>query len=51
VGHPEKIRTLLDLSLQEHRLLWAGAGDHYSMFSITYEELLRITGALEMPVR
>ena len=51
VGHPEKIRTLLDESLAVHRVLWAGAGDHNSMFSISYEELLRITGAEEMGVR
>ena len=51
VGHPEKIRTLLDQSLASHPVLWAGAGDHHSMFSISYEELRRITAAEEMPVR
>jgi prolyl-tRNA editing enzyme YbaK/EbsC (Cys-tRNA(Pro) deacylase) len=51
VGHPRKIRTLLDLSLQDHELLWAGAGEHTAMFSITYQALLRITGALELKVR
>lgn len=51
VGHPEKIKTLLDESLKNHELLWAGAGDHNSMFSITYKDLHRITGAEEMPVR
>lgn len=51
VGHPEKIRTLLDESLAAHRVLWAGAGDHHSMFSISYEELHRITQAKEMSVR
>ena len=51
VGHPEKIRTLLDESLQKHDLLWAGAGDHNSMFSITYRQLQKITEALELKVR
>lgn len=51
VGHPVKIRTLLDESLAAHPVLWAGAGDHNSMFSITYDELHRITEATEMPVR
>ena len=51
VGHPKRIRTLLDETLQAHGLLWAGAGDHNSMFSITYQDLLRITGALELTVR
>lgn len=51
VGHPEKIRALLDSSLKKQELLWAGAGDHNSMFSITYAELRRITEALELHVR
>jgi prolyl-tRNA editing enzyme YbaK/EbsC (Cys-tRNA(Pro) deacylase) len=51
VGHPEKIRTLLDESLAVQPVLWAGAGDHNSMFSIGYEELRRITEAEEMTVR
>ena len=51
VGHPAKIRTLLDESLKNHELLWAGAGDHNSMFSITYKDLQRITGAQELTVR
>ena len=51
VGHPEKIRTLLDEALQKHDLLWAGAGDHNSMFSITYRQLQKITEALELKVR
>jgi prolyl-tRNA editing enzyme YbaK/EbsC (Cys-tRNA(Pro) deacylase) len=51
LGHPEKIRTVLDDSLAAHPVLWAGAGDHNSMFSISYPELRRITGGEEMPVR
>ncbi|WOH16843.1 YbaK/EbsC family protein [Paenarthrobacter sp. GOM3] len=51
IGHPQKIRTLLDSSLKEHELLWAGAGDHNSMFSITYADLARITNAQELQVR
>ncbi|GAA3279436.1 YbaK/EbsC family protein [Paenarthrobacter aurescens] len=51
VGHPRKIRTLLDVSLVAHPVLWAGAGDHNSMFSISYEELKTITDAQELQVR
>lgn len=51
VGHPKRIRTLLDESLKSKDLLWAGAGDHTTMFSITYQDLRRITGAEEMSVR
>lgn len=51
MGHPKKIKTLLDITLKTQDLLWAGAGDHNSMFSITYEDLLRITHAEELRVR
>jgi prolyl-tRNA editing enzyme YbaK/EbsC (Cys-tRNA(Pro) deacylase) len=51
LGHPRKIRTLLDESLKHQSVLWAGAGDHNSMFSISYEELARITGAEPTKVR
>jgi prolyl-tRNA editing enzyme YbaK/EbsC (Cys-tRNA(Pro) deacylase) len=51
LGHPEKIRTILDISLAQQPVLWAGAGDHNSMFSITYDELARITGAEPLKVR
>ncbi|BAS18017.1 ybak/Prolyl-Trna synthetase associated region [Arthrobacter sp. Hiyo8] len=48
---PAALRTILDISLQEHPLLWAGAGDHNSMFSISYSELQRITAAQPLKVR
>jgi prolyl-tRNA editing enzyme YbaK/EbsC (Cys-tRNA(Pro) deacylase) len=51
LGHPGRIRTILDASLEQHPVLWAGAGDHNSMFSISYEELRRITNAEELLVR
>ncbi len=51
MGHPNKIKTLLDESLKDQELLWAGAGDHNSMFSITYADLHRITNAQELTVR
>jgi prolyl-tRNA editing enzyme YbaK/EbsC (Cys-tRNA(Pro) deacylase) len=51
VGHPEKIPTILDSSLEQYPLLWAGAGEHNAMFSISYEELQRITDARPTQVR
>jgi prolyl-tRNA editing enzyme YbaK/EbsC (Cys-tRNA(Pro) deacylase) len=51
VGHPERLRTLLDVHLAAHPLLWAGAGDHLSMLSISYADLARVTGAVELEVR
>ncbi|AJT42865.1 prolyl-tRNA synthetase [Psychromicrobium lacuslunae] len=51
LGHPQPIRTILDKSLAAHPVLWAGAGDHLSMFSTSYQQLLQITGAIELQVR
>ncbi len=43
VGHPAPIRTLVDVWLGKYDVVWAGAGDHLSMFPTTFEELLRLT--------
>lgn len=51
IGHPEPIRTIIDVALAEYPLLWAGAGDHLSMFSSDYDELLRMSGAQPLRVR
>lgn len=51
VGHPVRLRAVLDESLANHEVLWAGAGSHRSMFSISFAELQRITGAAVMRVR
>jgi prolyl-tRNA editing enzyme YbaK/EbsC (Cys-tRNA(Pro) deacylase) len=44
VGHPAPLRTVVDIDLAGFALLWAGGGDHHTMFSATYEDLLRLTG-------
>lgn len=51
VGHPAPIPTVLDASLRNHPVLWAGAGNRRSMFSIGFDELRRIIGAEVMQVR
>lgn len=51
VGHPERLRTLIDVHLAGYPLLWARAGDHQSMLSISYADLARVTGAEEFDVR
>ena len=43
VGHPAPLRTVVDVDLTPYRLLWAGGGDHHTMFSVTYADLLRVT--------
>lgn len=44
VGHPAPLRTVVDVDLAAFPVLWAGGGDHHTMFSATYEDLLRVTG-------
>jgi prolyl-tRNA editing enzyme YbaK/EbsC (Cys-tRNA(Pro) deacylase) len=44
VGHPARLRTVVDVDLAAFPVLWAGGGDHHTMFSATYEELLDVTG-------
>ncbi|MEQ7125943.1 YbaK/EbsC family protein [Actinopolymorpha sp. B11F2] len=44
VGHPAPIRTLVDVWLGKYDVVWAGAGDHLSMFPTSFDELLRLTG-------
>jgi prolyl-tRNA editing enzyme YbaK/EbsC (Cys-tRNA(Pro) deacylase) len=37
------IRTLIDTWLDKYDVVWAGAGDHLSMFPTSFAELLRLT--------
>jgi prolyl-tRNA editing enzyme YbaK/EbsC (Cys-tRNA(Pro) deacylase) len=44
IGHPDPIGTLVDVELARYDVVWAAAGHPASVFSTTYEELLRLTG-------
>lgn len=44
VGHPEPIRTLVDNWLSRYGEVWAAGGHAHTVFSTTFDELLRITG-------
>ena len=44
VGHATEIRTLVDVDLAEHDVVWAAAGHPRTVFPTTYDELVRITG-------
>jgi prolyl-tRNA editing enzyme YbaK/EbsC (Cys-tRNA(Pro) deacylase) len=51
LGHKEPIRAFLDTDLARFPVLWAGAGSHQAMLSVSYEELARVTGAVPKAVR
>lgn len=44
VGHLMPLRTLVDRELMEFDVVWAGAGDEYSMFATSVTQLVEITG-------
>jgi prolyl-tRNA editing enzyme YbaK/EbsC (Cys-tRNA(Pro) deacylase) len=50
VGHPRPLRTVVDIDLASYPVLWAGGGDHHTMFAATYADLVRLTGGAEAAV-
>jgi prolyl-tRNA editing enzyme YbaK/EbsC (Cys-tRNA(Pro) deacylase) len=51
IGHPAPVLTYLDRALAAYDEIWAAAGHPAAVFSTTYDELLRLTGAIEIEVR
>ncbi len=50
LGHPAPIRTIVDVALRDHPLLSAAAGTADTVFMLSYDELVRITGGEERVV-
>lgn len=50
VGHPTRLRTVVDVTLSSFDHVWAAAGHSHSVFRTTYDELLRITGGTAIEV-
>ena len=48
--HPAPVRTYLDPWLRRYDEIWAAAGHPAAVFSTTFEELQRMTGAEELDV-
>jgi len=44
VGHPRRVRTLVDVWLGEYEVVWAAAGHPSTVFPTSFAELRRITG-------
>jgi prolyl-tRNA editing enzyme YbaK/EbsC (Cys-tRNA(Pro) deacylase) len=44
VGHPEPLRTVIDIALSQYDVVWAAGGHPHCVFPISYDQLLRITG-------
>jgi prolyl-tRNA editing enzyme YbaK/EbsC (Cys-tRNA(Pro) deacylase) len=43
VGHPNPLRTLVDVDLSRFPVVWAAGGHPHFVFPTSYHELLRIT--------
>ena len=50
LGWPAPVATYIDVELKKHGLLWAAAGTPHSVFDIAYDDLKRVTGAIEVVV-
>ena len=44
VGHPAPVRTLVDEALRAHPRIWAAAGHAHTVFALTFDDLVRVTG-------
>jgi prolyl-tRNA editing enzyme YbaK/EbsC (Cys-tRNA(Pro) deacylase) len=45
IGHPQRIRTLIDVDLEKYPQIWAAGGIPHAVFPATYSELLGLTAA------
>lgn len=43
-GHPAPIRTVVDEALAAYDEIWAAGGTPHTLFALTYDDLLRVTG-------
>ncbi|PQZ95737.1 hypothetical protein CQ018_00005 [Arthrobacter sp. MYb227] len=50
-GHPEPLKTIIDLALRDYDPLWVAAGTADSLVSLSYNELLALTSGTELNVR
>lgn len=50
VGHPQPVRTYVDVALREFPSLWAAGGTPRSVFATSYDELVRVSGGQPVSV-
>lgn len=50
VGHPERVRTLVDTTLANYDEVWAAGGIPHAVFPTTYDELLTMTAGTPVTV-
>ncbi len=50
VGHPSRIRTLVDITLAAQPVVWAAGGIPHAIFPTSYDELVRMTAGVPAEV-
>lgn len=50
VGHPQPIRTIVDVDLAAFDPLWAAGGIPHAVFPLSYQDLVSLTGGEELSV-
>jgi prolyl-tRNA editing enzyme YbaK/EbsC (Cys-tRNA(Pro) deacylase) len=50
VGHATPLAAYVEKSLAAHQKIWAAAGHPHTVFPLTYDELVRITGGMQVEV-
>jgi prolyl-tRNA editing enzyme YbaK/EbsC (Cys-tRNA(Pro) deacylase) len=50
VGHPRRLRTLVDVDLEQYPQVWAAGGVAHAVFPITFAELVELTAGTAVPV-
>jgi prolyl-tRNA editing enzyme YbaK/EbsC (Cys-tRNA(Pro) deacylase) len=50
VGHPTPVPTYIDPWLRRYDVVWAAAGHPAAVFATSYDELVAMTGAVEIEV-
>ncbi|MDT5064440.1 MAG: hypothetical protein QOK02_595 [Mycobacterium sp.] len=51
VGHPNRLRTVVDESLAQYEVVWTAAGTADSVMPLTYDQLLSVTEGVAVQVR
>lgn len=45
-GHPTELTTVVDEALAEYSEIWAAGGTPHTVFPLTFDELVRVTGGV-----
>lgn len=50
VGHPEPVRTVVDIALADYETIWTAAGTPRTVVPMTFDQLISVTGGEQVRV-